>query len=316
MKKRPLAAIDMGTNTFRLLIAEVLRDNEKNSYSFRQIHSARIITRLGEGMHDSGMISGEAMDRGVAALKEFSDTISGHHVHRTWACATSGLRNATNSREFISRAKVEAGIDIEIITGEQEARLTAAGMLTDIAMPGTALMADIGGGSTELIFSRRSEPVLVKSLDLGVVYSAGRYMKNDPPLNEDLKNMEEDISGRIMSGAGAFRKLIEDDTVFIGGAGTITALAAMAQRLTRYEHSMIHNFRLTRETVKELYCAISAVTSRERAEFIPFEPARLDIIVPGTLILFKLMETFGFNDILVSNYGLREGILIDLFNRT
>lgn len=312
---KPLAAIDIGTNTFRLLIAEVQSDRDKHTYSFKEICSKRTITRLGETIHKDGILNKEAMDRGIAALKTFSDIIARHNVSSISAAATSALRNAGNSIEFIRRAKEETGIAVEVITGEEEAGLTASGILSDIAMPETSLMIDIGGGSTELIFTRGVEPLVVQSLDLGVVYEESRYMRNDPPSDNDLHEMNDDVSRKIMNAAGPFKKLISTETVLIGTAGTVTALAAMAQRLDRYEHSKIHNFKLTIEEVKNIFSRISTATSMERAKHIPFEPARLDIIVPGTLILFRLMEIFGFSELTVSNHGLREGILIDLYNK-
>ena len=111
-----------------------------------------------------------------------------------------------------------------------------------------------------------------------------------------------------------FLQLIREETGFIGTAGTVTSLAAMAQGLTRFEHGKIHNFRLSYSKVKEIYSVISLLSTAERGRHIPFELSRLDIIVPGTLILAKLMEIFGFEEIVVSNYGLREGILIELYN--
>ena len=312
---KTLAAIDMGTNTFRLLIAEVQPEPFQNSYSIKEFCSKRIMTRLGEGIHDNGFLKREAIDKSITALKEFNDIISRHHVYKTSAVATSALREAENSGEFLGKAKEIINFDIEVISGEEEAKLSAAGMLIDMAPPETALMVDIGGGSTELIFNARRKPLLVQSLNLGVVCLAGKYMVNDPPLSEDLKHMEEEILQKINSTAKPFKRLFTRDTVFIGTAGTITALAAMSQNLTKFDHNKIHNFKLTIDNVKNIFSAISRLSSRERAGRIPFEPARLDIIAPGTLILFKLMEIFGFKEIRVSNYGLREGILINLYNK-
>ena len=273
------------------------------------------MTRLGEGIHDNGFIKREAIDKSITALKEFNDIISRYHVYKTSAIATSALREAGNSDEFCRKVKETTNLEIEVISGEEEAKLTAAGMLIDMVPPETALMVDIGGGSTELIFNERRKPLLIRSLNLGVLYLAGKYMTNDPPLYEDLKHMEEEILQKINSTAKPFKKLFTRDTVFTGTAGTVTALAAMTQKLTKFEHNNIHNFKLTIDNVKNIFSGISRLSSNERAGQIAFEPARLDIIVPGTLILFKLMEIFGFNEIRVSNYGLREGILINLYNK-
>ncbi len=315
MNRNPLAAIDIGTNTFRLLIAEVCHDLPKNTFSFREIHSERIITRLGEGIHDKGRLSEDAVNRSLAALKGFSDTISRLNVRRTSAVATSALREAANSADFIKKARQVTGLDIKIISGEEEARMTASGMLMDMPVPASALLADIGGGSTELIFAGNGEPLSVCSLPLGVVYLAGRYMGEDPPAVRDLNQMGEDISRRITPAVERFSGLRGPDTVFIGTAGTITTLSAVTQNLVTFRHDRIHKSRLRLDQVKGIYSAISVMPSMERARYIGLEPARLDIIVPGTLILLKLMEAFGFDEITVSNYGLREGILIDLYKK-
>ncbi len=316
MDNKHLAAIDIGTNTFRLLIADVHHDSRKNSYSIREIYSERIITRLGEGMHDKGCLPEEAINRSITALEKFSEIISRSDVYRTSAVATSALREAANSADFIKKAKQATGLDIKIISGEEEAKITASGMLIDIAAPPAALMADIGGGSTELIFARHGEPLSVCSLNLGVVYLSGKYMRNDPPAGNDLSRMANEISRKITSAVDSFLKLSGADTVFIGTAGTITTLAAITQNLVKFEHDRIHNFKLTADKVRSIYSAISVLPSGERAQYIGLEPERYDIIVPGALILLELMETFGFNEITVSTYGLREGILIDLYNKS
>ena len=321
MKNKPLAAIDIGTNTFRLLIAKVLRDaHKKNNYNINEICSERIITRLGEGIHESGLIKKEALTKGITALKKFSDTISRHNVYKTSVIATSALREAKNRDEFLKKAKEATGLDIEIISGEEEARKTSLGMLLGITIPKTALMADIGGGSTELIFIRQRKPELVHSLNLGVVYLADKYMKNDPPLKKDLGHMDRHISMEIGTIVRPFSELITHNsklkTVFVGTAGTVTTLSAISQHLTKFEHNKIHNSKLTIEEIRNIFSKISTITAKERVKYHPFEPERLDIIVPGTIILLKILETFGFKEVIVSNYGLREGILLELYRKT
>ncbi|MBI4698735.1 MAG: hypothetical protein HY758_07490, partial [Nitrospirae bacterium] len=220
-----------------------------------------------------------------------------------------------NRDVFLNMAKEKTGLNIEIIPGDKEAEITAAGMLIGFTPPGSALMIDIGGGSTEMIFSRRRKSVLVHSIDLGVLYLADKYMKKDPPLKKDLGQMEQFIAEKIMPVIIPFNKLFSGDTVLIGTAGTVTALSAMSQNLIKFEHSKIHNSRISFEQIRNMFAIISEIPARERIKYHPFDPQRLDIIVPGTLILLKLMETFGFKEVTVSNYGLREGILIDLYEK-
>jgi len=315
VKNLRLAAVDIGTNTFRLLVAEVRHDSAHKNYSIKVIISKRVITRLGDGIPDNGIIKEQSVVRSIKALKQFSRLISQHKVDKISAVATSALRKAKNSRDFLDNVLDTTGLEITVISGRQEARLTATGMLIDISPPKSALMLDIGGGSTELIFMKGGKPLAVHSLDLGVVYLAGKYMLSDPPLKGDIIQMEKEISGKINLSIRTLKKLFSRDTVCIGTAGTVTALAAMSQNLRRFNHNKIHKFILTTESVSNIFSTLSGLSSKERAEYIPFELARLDIIVPGTRILLKLMESFGFSEMTVSNYGLLEGTLIDLYKK-
>ena len=307
------AVIDIGTNTFRLLIADVGPGQGGTGISFREIHSERIITRLGEGLSEDGLLKKEASARGIDALERFSRLINEHKAEKVLAIATSALRNAGNSAEFIKNVKDSSGIEIEIITGEKEAGLTAAGMLIDMEAPASALMLDIGGGSTELIFTGDNVTPAVRTIDLGAVYLAERYMKSDPPSAADLELLGNEISERLESVRGFFTKMITPGTILMGTAGTITALAAALQRLEKYDHEKIHKYTMNIADIKKIYAEMSVITTSERTGFLPFESSRLDIIVPGTLILLRLMTILGFDEIVVSDYGLREGILAELY---
>jgi exopolyphosphatase/guanosine-5'-triphosphate,3'-diphosphate pyrophosphatase len=313
VESKPLAAIDIGTNTFRLLIANILYNPKTNKYKIREIFSERTITRLGQGISEKGIIKKLAIAKSSAVLRKYSDIISQHNVQAVSAVATSALREAGNRKEFIKKVKETSGLKIKIISGREEARKTSLGVLAGIVSLKAALIADIGGGSTELIFIRNGKPVIARSLNLGVVHLADEYMKNDPPLKRDLTLMEKRIDQKIMPAVKSFSELIFENPVFIGTAGTITALAAIAQNLKKFDHSKVHCFRLGIKKIRNIFSAISTITARERVKCHPFEPERLDIIVPGTLILIKLMQTFDFKGVIVSNYGLREGILLDLY---
>ncbi|MEF9426224.1 MAG: Ppx/GppA family phosphatase [Candidatus Mariimomonas ferrooxydans] len=316
MKNKPLAAIDIGTNTFRLLIGNVQPDSDGKNYTIKEIHSDRIITRLGEGVSESGLINKKAMARGISALKKFSNIISRNRVHKTAALATSALRDAKNSAEFLKKVRGTTGLKIKIISGREEAKKTASGMIIGITPPETALMADIGGGSTELILTRQKRPLLAHSVNLGVVHLADKYMTNDPPLKKDWAQMEKEIFQKIISITKPFKKLFSKDTVFMGTAGTVTTLAAITLHLAGFNHGKIHNSKIPIKKIRNISNDISTITRRQRAKYHPFEPARLDIIVPGTFILLKLMETFGFKEVIVSDYGLREGILLDIYRKS
>jgi exopolyphosphatase/guanosine-5'-triphosphate,3'-diphosphate pyrophosphatase len=315
VKETRLAAIDIGTNTFRLLIAGVHFNTAKGTYSIKELFSERIITRLGAGLSRNGVLKKKAISESLPVLKKFASILSQYHIYKTSAVATSVLREAKNSREFLDKVKDSAGIHIKIISGKEEAKITASGMQIGIKMPESALMIDIGGGSTELIFAVHGKPVLVRSLNLGVVYLAGKYMRKDPPSIRDLSRMNAEITQKIRQASGPFRRRLNDKSLFFGTAGTVTSLAAITKRLKKFEHKRIHGSRISWNKVRNIYSSIAFITSKERGRFIPFELSRLDIIVPGTLILLRLMEVFGFREIIVSNYGLREGLLVDLYKK-
>lgn len=328
MGNKLLASIDIGTNTFRLLIAEVHFNAAKTGYTINEMYSERVITRLGDGISENGRLSGQSIHKSIEVLKRFSELTSQYNVLKTSAVATSALREADNSKDFLIRAKSEADIDIHVISGEHEARITASGMLMDFEIQSPALLLDIGGGSTELMLLRPSDteyrttdlkypdldPFAV-SMNMGVVYLANRYMKQDPPPENVLNSMRDDILLRISTIKESFDHALTDDTILLGTAGTVTALAAICQGLTDFDHSKIHKYNLSLDNVQRIYKKISTISSDERARLIPFDLARLDIIVPGTLILLTLMKSFDFSKLVVSDHGLREGILIELFNQ-
>lgn len=313
MQNNTYAAIDIGTNTFRLLIAEIHHNPATKNYSLKEICSERIITRLGEGISADEMISDSSIQKGLDALKSFSSSISENNVTKTSAVATSALREAKNSEDFIIKAKSISGLDIRTISGDDEARLTASGMMLDIDIPDEAILIDIGGGSTELIYAKKGVPAHLQSLSLGVVYLAAKYMTDDPPSAYMINEMEKEIESVIDSKTAGFDQNTNNKVRLIGTAGTITALAAMSLNLTSYDHNKIHKAEMSAETVKDIFSRIALISSKERSQYIPFEPERLDIIVPGTLILLKLMERFRSDELLVSDYGLREGIILELF---
>jgi len=306
MRSRTLAGIDIGTNTFRLLIAEV------TDKKIKELYSERIITRLGEDVAVTGLLKEESINRGLKALKEFSSIISGQKVDAVEAVATSAFRVAKNSGDFVKRAKDETGIDLKIISEDEEAWKTFRGMKIGIDIPESSLMVDIGGGSTEFIFSKNGAPIFIRSLKLGVVYLADMYMKSDPPSVDEKKQMRHAILQALNSLEPGF----SEAKALIGTAGTITTIAAMAKRITFFDRSKIHNESISPEEVKEIFTAISGSTRKERAELYPvLDPSRLDIIVPGAMILLEIMMKFGFKEITVSDNGLREGILLDLYDK-
>lgn len=309
MKPMLLAGIDIGTNTFRLLIGEV------SDTKIKEVFSERIVTRLGEGILRTGLLKKEAMDRGISALTNFRNALSRFGVETVSAVGTGALREAKNRDDFISAAGT-TGIDVRIISDIEEARITSLGIMTDIDIPDSALLLDIGGGSTELIITEKGEIKLSRSIDLGALYLSDIYMNDDPPASGDLKTMTDDIFLNFKDVLKPVMICLPDNTELIGTAGTITALSAMVQNLEEFEHDRIHNTVVSLEEIEGIFTEISTITGKERLKRYPvLGEERINIIVPGILILLIIMKDLGFKEINVSDNGLREGILIDLYSK-
>jgi exopolyphosphatase/guanosine-5'-triphosphate,3'-diphosphate pyrophosphatase len=251
------------------------------------------------------------MDRVVATLKEWRQAIATFPVDATTAVATSAVRDAKNRSEFLDRVKREVGWEVELITGEEEARRTMLGIRSGLPPGVTDMLAlDIGGGSTEFILDRPGQAPMVRSIDIGVVRLSERYLAHDPPMAQEV----EAARGVVRRGTEQVIKEMRPSSRvnFVGTAGTITSLAAMAQRLPAYEPARIHNYSLRLETVQNLERELLSRTKDERRGMPGLERGREDVIAAGAIILRTVMETLGRSDCLVSDLGLREGVLLNL----
>jgi len=305
-----LAGIDIGTLTCRLLIADLLPGGR-----LKELHSERRILRLGEGVDRTGRLKPEALERVIQCLKTWRAAIDGYQVDGCAVVATSAVRDAANRDEFLQRVRREAGFEVEIILGDEEARRTLLGIRSGLPAGVTDLLAlDIGGGSTEFILDRPGRQPVVRSIDIGVVRLCERVLHSDPPTNEEVRQarawMTRETSGAF-AGMGDYQA-----ATFVGTAGTITSLAAMAQKLPVYESARIHNYRLGLETVQDLERQLLSRTKAARIGLPGLEKGREEVIAAGAIILRTIMETLGENECLVSDLGLREGVLIDLAMRT
>ncbi len=311
MKPKILAGIDIGTNTFRLLIGEVTGN------VIKEIYSDRIITRLGEGLSNNHIFNEAAVRRSIEALKKFAMSLSQYPVESVSAIGTSALRESGNSREFISLVKESTGLDILIASDEDEARMASLGMLMDLTITGSALLLDIGGGSTEFISVRDMVPGYIKSINIGAVYLHDSFIKSDPPTNDEIRLMQYEIDRQLMPVTASLRENISEKITLVGTAGTITVLSAMHQGHKEFQHTLIHNSKLSLTVIEDIFTEISAVRKDERIRKYPvLESSRADIIVPGTLILIQIMKAFNFQNIIVSDNGLREGIILDMYNKS
>lgn len=311
-----LAGIDIGTNTLRLLVAETGPD------SFQEITSDRKITRLGQDLDRTGLISREAADRSIAALIDFKITIQRYSTVKTSAIGTSALRNASNSAQFIAEVKERTGFEPAVISGEEEARLTFLGVAQALKTPGypgkgdplvSASIIDIGGGSTEIIMTRKGVTPVIVSLPLGAVYLTERFIKNDPPSAAERELLRQAIRNELEKHSAVLRP--DRGSILVGTAGTVTALAAIDQELAVYDPFRINRHRMDRTAVDHIVHELSQRTHSERSNMAGLDHGREDIILAGAMIVQEIMERYSYGNLLVSDWGLREGMVMDLYEK-
>lgn len=303
-----LAAIDLGTNSFHLVIA----DTRPNG-AFQVIESEKEMVRLGESAADMKQLTPEAMDRGIQSLRHFKSLLAARGVDHVKAVATSALREAENGDAFIRRARVEAGIEIEIISGYEEGRLIYCG--ASQALPiftKRALVIDIGGGSTEYVLGERGKPKYITSLKLGAIRLTKKYNLADKPSTDDVLRCRKHIVGELALSARAILDL--GYQVSVGSSGTAQALAAMI-RLSRdgqQNGDRLNGFCFTYVELQQLLTQLLNAKSKEERSKLPgLDPKRVDIILAGALILQESMRLLKISEIEVSAYALREGVIFD-----
>ena len=309
MTSKRLAGIDIGTLTCRLLIADLPANNRLN-----ELCSERRILRLGEGVDQSKRLKHEAVERVIHCLKDWRATIESYHVHAHVAVATSAVRDAANKQEFLNRVRSEAGFEVEILSGDEEARRTMLGIHS--GLPGDikdVLALDIGGGSTEFILTLQGQSPVVRSIDIGVVRLSERLLHHDPPTRQEITEARAWIQRETTVVLAAMPQ--RTGLTFVGTAGTITSLAAMALQLPAYDAARIHNYRLALNTITDLEKHLLSRSKAARIGMPGLERNREDVIAAGAIILRTVMDILGERECLVSDRGLREGVLIELATR-
>ncbi len=298
----PYAVLDLGSNSVRLLIGEVIRGRiAPKLYE-------RAVTRISAGMASTGMLGEGPMHRTLEVLRGFRRIIEAEGATLSDAAGTSALREAGNSAEFLERARAETGIAIRVISGEEEARLTALGVVSSLEPMPSAMIADIGGGSTEMALMRGRELIASISEPVGAVGLIERHIKSDPPARAELDSLRAECE----AAATRFRAALgapEPGMRLVGTAGTMSTIAAMDLGLGRYERDRVHGHTVALGRIREMFGRTTAMPLRERLLIKGLEPGRTDLIMAGLTLTICLMETFGFKDLLISDSGLLEGLL-------
>jgi exopolyphosphatase/guanosine-5'-triphosphate,3'-diphosphate pyrophosphatase len=300
-----LGAIDIGTNSVRLLVADV--DGAGEAAKLESLDRRIQITRLGQGVDESRRLDPEAISRTLDALREFRGALDELGVERARATATSAVRDADNRDEFLGSAADVLGFEPELLPGTEEARLSFLGATAGLDEPAPYLTLDIGGGSTEFVVGTH-EPEGLISVDTGSVRITEQHLRSDPPEPEELSEAVSVVRAHL---ADVEREVpaVRDAATLIGVAGTITTVAAIELGLIEYDRDKIHHFRLDRTAAEDVFRTLATEPVEVRRHNPGLEPGRVDIIVGGTLILVTIMRTFDFNELLVSEADILDGLV-------
>jgi exopolyphosphatase/guanosine-5'-triphosphate,3'-diphosphate pyrophosphatase len=302
-----IASIDIGTNTFRILVCE-LQDRE-----LKRLYVDRVITRLGGGFSREGKITEEAGKRSLRALKNFARIIKRYKVEKIRAVATSVVRESQNGSRFLKKVEEKTGIKTEVISSEEEAKLTVDGVFKSVSVVTEyCVIFDIGGGSTEYVFVKSGKILGLTSTILGVVHLAERYLKTEIPSESDIKKLSNEIKDILSLQLSWLPRVSGSELTLVGTAGTPTTLAAIQLGLTKYNPDLVNGFILNQHMVLSIFRTLIGITPQKRLEIAGLEKGREDVIIPGALIVLKTMNRFSKEDILVSDGGLLEGVAYSL----
>ena len=297
-----LAAIDCGTNSTRLLVT---RGAGADKEALARINT---ITRLGRGVDGFGRLEPEAIERTLSALREYRAVIDEHGAERVRITATSAARDASNSDEFFDAAEAIIGVRPELLSGDEEARLSFLGATAELdPADGPYLVVDIGGGSTEFIVGG-DEVEAARSIDIGCVRFTEQYIEHDPPQPEELHACISVTTAWLDDIAREMPGMTSAPTV-VGLAGTVTTVAAVELGLQEWDRDAIHHFRLERDAIEDVFRTLATESLEDRKHNPGLEEARADVIVAGTCILVALVRWLGTDEILVSESDILDGLI-------
>ncbi|NGN66262.1 Ppx/GppA family phosphatase [Streptomyces sp. A7024] len=298
-----VAAIDCGTNSIRLLVADVQPDTGKLVDLDRRMQ----IVRLGQGVDRTGRLAPEALERTFAACREYAEIIRGHGAERVRFVATSASRDAENREDFVRGVRDILGVEPEVITGDEEAELSFTGATAELTgeFEKPYLVVDIGGGSTEFVVGS-DHVTAARSVDVGCVRLTERHHFSDPPAPAQIRAARADIEAALDLAAETVP--LGEAKTLVGLAGSVTTVAGIALGLPAYDSAAIHHSRLSLERVSEVSANLLAATHDERAAIPVMHPGRVDVIAAGALVLRAVMERTGATELVVSEHDILDGI--------
>jgi exopolyphosphatase/guanosine-5'-triphosphate,3'-diphosphate pyrophosphatase len=305
-----VAAIDCGTNSIRLLVADLDPAADTSAEVLRRME----IVRLGQGVDATGRLAPEALARTFAACDDYAERIRDLGAERIRFVATSATRDAANRDEFFDGVRSRFGVEPEVITGDQEAALSFAGATRAVARDAAAhptpyLVVDIGGGSTEFVLGAGTVEA-ARSVDVGCVRLTERHFTQDPPTPAQITAARRDADAAIDLAAELVP--IDQAKTLVGVAGSVTTVAAVALGLETYQRDRVHLSRISAETVRQVAGDLLASTHEQRAANPVIHPGRVDVIGAGALILAQIVDRLGLPEVVVSEHDILDGIALSL----
>ncbi|MFF7164390.1 exopolyphosphatase [Streptomyces sp. NPDC008086] len=305
-----VAAIDCGTNSIRLLVADV----DPATGELVDLDRRMTIVRLGQGVDRTGRLAPEALERTFAACRDYAAIIKEHGVERLRFVATSASRDAENRDEFVRGVMDILGVEPEVVTGDQEAEFSFTGATRELVgradLHRPYLVVDIGGGSTEFVVGEEHVRA-ARSVDVGCVRMTERHLVrdgvvSDPPSEGQIAAMRADIEAALDLAEETVP--LREARTLVGLAGSVTTVSAIAQDLPEYDSARIHHSRITHDRVREITDWLLRSTHAERATVPSMHPGRVDVIAAGALVLLAIMERIGAEEVVVSEHDILDGI--------
>jgi exopolyphosphatase/guanosine-5'-triphosphate,3'-diphosphate pyrophosphatase len=304
----------MGTNSTRLLVAD--SDGAGPAGPLKTVERHMHITRLGQGVNATKRLHPDAIQRTLSVLRKYRDIMDATGVEGLRATATSAARDAANRDELLGPASEILGTEVELLSGDDEGRLTFLGATTGLDAPAPQLVVDIGGGSTEFSVGTgtppgeggRPEVAGVLSLDIGCVRLTEAWLHSDPPAPEELSQALSVVQA-YLDDVDRDLPAVAQARTLVGVAGTVTTVAAVEIGLAEYDPEVLHHFRLTREAAEDVFRTLATEPAAARRHNPGLEPARVDVIVGGAAILVAVMRHWGFEEMIVSEADILDGLI-------
>jgi exopolyphosphatase / guanosine-5'-triphosphate,3'-diphosphate pyrophosphatase len=296
------AVVDIGTNSTRLLIAEV----DPETGALEELVRRSQVTRLGEGVDSQGSLSEAAIDRVLATLADYRTEIDSHGCESNLAVLTSAVRDAANGADFAARVRDDFGLDARVLSGDEEAQLTFLGAMSGRgAASQPTVVIDIGGGSTEFVVGRGHNAGFHVSLPAGVVRMSERHIHSDPPAPEELQSLALDVRTVFMQGLPAEQRTSVEHGIAV--AGTATSAASINMELDPYDPARVHGYVLMLATVEMLLARLASMTEDQRREVVGLDPNRAPTIVAGMILLAEALRVFDLQQVEISEHDILHG---------